>query len=116
MLLAGLTLAAEWGLTHEGSLGLTDKHYVQGNIFQNEKLLHNLSSLPSSSVESAKLLLQKRSLYERENIFPSSIIDYAMKMLMGENDEKMNERLSGLTADDRLYETRKIMHKDLLKH
>lgn len=116
LLLAGLTLAAEWGLTHEESLDMTEKQYIQGNIFKNEKLLSNLSSLPASCVESAKLLLKMRHLYEREGIFPPSIIDYTAKMLMNENDEKINEILVDLPADDRLYETRKIMHKDLHKH
>jgi glutamine synthetase len=116
LLLAGLTMAAGWGLTHEESLELTKNQYVQGNIFKNEKLLHNLSSLPTSCVESAKLLLQMRNLYERDGVFPPSIIDYTAKMLMSENDEKMNEKLVDLPADDRLYETRKIMHKDLHKH
>jgi hypothetical protein len=37
-------------------------------------------------------------------------------MLEKENDEHMNERLVDLPADDRLHETRKIMHKDLHKH
>jgi hypothetical protein len=37
-------------------------------------------------------------------------------MLQAENDEFMNRQLAGLPAHDRLYEIRKIMHKDLHKH
>jgi glutamine synthetase len=116
LLLAGLTLAAEWGLTHDESLKIAEKLYVQGNIFQNEKLLNSLAALPKSCVESARLLLQKRDLYEREKIFPASIVDYIAKILTKENDEFMNQTLMDLPADDRLLATRKIMHKDLHRH
>jgi hypothetical protein len=67
-------------------------------------------------VESSRILLEKRRLYERETIFPTSIIEYVAKMLADENDENMNTKLADLPADDRLHETRKIMHKDLHKH
>ncbi len=116
LLLAGLTLAAEWGLNSDESLNLCEKHYFRGNIFQNEKMLREITSLPASCVGSSKILIHSRELYEKENIFPPSIIDYTAKMLMGENDENMNEILVDLPADDRLLETRKIMHKDLHKH
>jgi hypothetical protein len=35
------------------------------------------------------------------------------KLLQKENDEGMNQRLVDMPADDRLHETRKIMHKCL---
>jgi hypothetical protein len=38
------------------------------------------------------------------------------KLLQGEDDEAMNQKLVDLPADDRLHETRKIMHKDLHRH
>ena len=116
LLLAGITLAAEWGLTHEESLALTEKLYVTGNIFQDQKLLARLPALPSSCVASARILLEKRRLYEREGIFPPSIVDYIARLLQGEKDENINEHLVDLPADDRLHETRKIMHKDLHRH
>ena len=37
-------------------------------------------------------------------------------LLKAENDEGMNRKLIDLPADDRLHETRKIMHKDLHRH
>ena len=116
LLLAGITMAAEYGLTHESSLELADKLYVIGNIFKDKELLSRLNDLPSSCVGSAKLILEKRELYERENIFPPSVIDYVAKLLMSENDEFMNKTLIDLPADDRLHQTRKIMHKDLHRH
>ena len=116
MLLAGITLAAEWGLTHPESLKIAKERYVTGNIFKNEKLLKKLATLPGSCVESSRILLEKRRLYERKNIFPESIIDYVANLLRAENDESMNQSLVDLPADDRLEETRRIMHKDLHRH
>ncbi len=116
LLLAGITMAAEWGMSHAESLDLAEKLYVKGNIFQNKKLLESLVALPTSCVASARILLEKRQLYERDQIFPSSIIEYVAGLLKAEKDEQMNEYLADLPADDRLHETRKIMHKDLHRH
>ncbi|MCX6138249.1 MAG: glutamine synthetase family protein [Ignavibacteriales bacterium] len=116
LLLAGITMAAEWGLTHPEAETVAQKLYVSGNIFQDEKLWNRLSALPKSCVESAKLILEKRALYERSGIFPSSVIDYVASLLRAEDDENMNQKLIDLPADDRLHETRKIMHKDLHRH
>jgi glutamine synthetase len=116
LLLAGITMAAQWGLTHPESTQIAEKLRVTGNIFQDEKLMSKLPSLPKSCVESSHVLLEKRHLYERESIFPASIIEYVAKLLKDENDENMNLYLSDLPADDRLMKTRKIMHKDLHKH
>jgi glutamine synthetase len=116
LLLAGIAMAAEWGMTHEESLELARKLYVTGNIFRDAALLQSLPALPHSCVESARLLVAKRAYYERENIFPESVIHYMAALLEAEDDENMNRRLMDLPADDRLHETRKIMHKDLHRH
>lgn len=117
LLLAGITMAAEYGIRHgEASLKRAEELYVVGNIFHNKELLKKLPVLPKSCVESARLLLEKRGLYEREGVFPPSVVDYAAKLLNAEKDENMNTHLIDLPADDRLHETRKIMHKDLHRH
>jgi glutamine synthetase len=116
LLLAGITMAAEWGLTHSESADIADKLHVTGNIFKDKKLMNKLPSLPHSCVSSAEILLKKRKLYERDDIFPKSIIDFVANLLREEDDEHMNQKLVDLPADDRLYETRKIMHKDLHRH
>jgi glutamine synthetase len=116
LLLGGITMAAEWGMKNDESLKLADKLYVSGNIFKDKKLLEALPALPTSCVESSHILLQKRMIYERDGVFPPSIVEYIAKMLTAENDENMNEKLVDLPADDRLHETRKIMHKDLHRH
>lgn len=116
LLLAGITMAAEWGLTHEESIGIAEKLYADSATFRDEARLQQLPVLPKSCVESARLLAQKRACYEREHVFPPSVVDYICRMLLAENDENMNQYLSDLPADDRLHETRKIMHKDLHRH
>lgn len=116
LLLAGITMAAEWGLTHPDALDIAKRLHVTGNVFHDKKLLNKLPTLPKSCVESSRIIQKKRNLYERENIFPPSIIDYVAGLLKEENDEHMNQYLVDLPADDRLLETRKIMHKDLHWH
>jgi glutamine synthetase len=116
LLMAGIAMAAEWGCSDPQALSVAEKLYVAGNIFKNDRLLGSLDALPKSCVESSRILLAKRNLYEREGIFPPSIIDYVSDLLKAENDEEMNVRLVDLPADDRLHETRKIMHKDLHRH
>ena len=109
-------MAAEWGLSNAKSLTIAEKQYVTGNIFKNQELLNQLPALPRSCVESSRILRDKQQLYEREGVFPKSIIDYVAHLLEAEDDEKMNQFLVDLPADDRLRETRRIMHKDLHRH
>lgn len=116
LLLAGITMAVEWGMTHDEALTLAERLYVSGNIFKEERLLKNLPALPTSCVESSRLLLSKRALYERDGVFPPGVIDYVASILRAEQDEHMNKTLVDLPADDRLHATRKIMHKDIHKH
>ncbi len=120
LVLAGITMAVEWAFRGDlslfaeyGALELSKKLYVKGNIFEADALLKTLPVLPASCVESGRLLLGKRELYERDGVFPPSVIEYVARKLEAENDEFMNARLSDLPADDRLHEIRKIMHKDL---
>lgn len=116
LLLAGIALAAEWGMSHAESLEIARKLYVRGNIFNDKELLKTLAALPKSCVESSRLLQERRAMYERDGVFPASVIDYVTKLLQAENDECMNQRLIDMPADDRLHETRKIMHKNLHRH
>jgi glutamine synthetase len=116
LLLAGITLAAEWGLTHDESLTIAERFYVSGNIFGDNGGGEHLPSLPKSCVESSRILLEKRELYERMNVFPPSVITYVARLLAAEDDETMNRRLIDLPADDRLHETRRIMHRDIHRH
>jgi len=116
LLFAGITMAAEWGLTQKKSASIAESTYAEGNIFENEKLLQTLTPLPQSCVQSSRILLKNREFYQRNQIFPESIIDYVAGLLKEENDEGMNNELSDLPADDRLVKTRDIMHKYLHRH
>jgi glutamine synthetase len=123
LLLAGIVMAADWALKDNLSffkektpLELAKKLYIKGNEFATPELQQKLPALPTNCVDSSRILLKKRELYEREGVFPSSVIDYTVRFLQAENDELMNKRLADLPADDRLHEMRKIMHKDLHRH
>lgn len=116
LLLAGISMAAEWGFKEDQSLELAKKYYAGENVIKDPKILEKFPSLPASCVESSRILLKKRDLYERDGIFPSAIIDYMAKLLQGENDEMMTQKLSVLSLNDRLHELRKIMHRSLHRH
>lgn len=114
--LAGIVMATEWGLTHDESLKTAETLYVQGNIFKNPAVFDKLPRIPSNCVESSRILNEKRGLYQRDGLFPPSVIEYFIHLLRAENDEILQKTLSELPPDDRLNETRKIMHKDLHRH
>lgn len=116
LLLAGVTMAADWGLTHEAALDLAEKLYVTGDIFRNPKLLGALPSLPASCVESSRLILAKRDLFERDGVFPATVIDYIAAALADEDDADLRRRLAALPEDARKIEARTIMHKDVHRH
>lgn len=123
LVLAGIVMAADWAFREDEALfkkdlplELADKLYMKGNLFADLDLLRKLPALPRSCVESSRILLEKRDLYERDGVFPPSVIDYVAKRLRDEDDETMNQRLADLPADDRLHETRRIMHKELHRH
>lgn len=116
LLLAGITMAAAWGFQEDQSLELAKKYYVNEDIHSDLSRLESYPSLPASCVESSRLLLEKRNLYEREAIFPQSVIDFIAKLLLAENDEMMAQKLADLPLNDRLHEIRKIMHQNLHRH
>lgn len=116
LLLAGLTLAAEWGLTNDKSLELAKKYYVEGNIFKDKNTLDSLPVLPSTCSASADILQLKRSEYERENIFTPSIIDYTINSLKAENDANLHKKLSKLKAEEKKKYINKLIQKDLHKN
>jgi len=116
LLLAGITMAAAWGFQEDQSLEFAKKYYVDKDIHSDLSRLDTYPSLPTSCVESSRLLIKKRNLYERESIFPKSVIDFVAKLLAAENDEMMAQKLADLPLNDRLHEMRKIMHQNLHRH
>jgi len=116
LLLGGITMAVDWGLTNEKqSLDICEHSHVSGNIAAST-FYTELSELATSCAESSEKLLQQRSLYERSNVFPPSVLTYFAKILHAENDRYLNNRLLALSAEDQLTESRRIMHRDLHRH
>ncbi len=116
LLLAGLTTAAEYGLTEEGMIELAKSAFVEGNVFKNQEKIAELEALPGSCVACSKLLDERRDLYEHRGVFPSSVIDYVVALLAEENDEHLNRDLSQMSAEERLHTTRELMHHDMHRH
>ncbi len=123
LVLAGITMAADWafrpipaGSPPAGPLELADRLYVRGNIQQDAQALSRLPSLPSSCAASGRVLGTKRALYERDGVFPPGTIDYVTRLLGAEGDETLRQRLADLPDEDRLRETRRVMHESLHRH
>lgn len=113
LILAGITLAIEWGLNNpERSLQIAEKYKITD---EPESFQKNFEVLGKSCVESAEKLLQKRKHYERDGIFPPEVIDYYANFLLAENDKDLNQRLISLPEEERLIESRRIMHRNLHK-
>jgi glutamine synthetase len=116
LLLSGIAMAAEWGLTNQKeALTLTETSHVSVNIHSNPNL-QDLAELATSCVESSEMLLQHRVLYERDKMFPSGVIDYVADVLQKENDKNLNKRLMAMPEDEKNTEARRIMHRHIHKH
>lgn len=110
LLLAGLSIALESGITSKAALKTTTRLHVVGNIFKDDALLSKLADLPASCHESAIALKRDRKLYEKDGVFAPKIIDFAVNRLLAHDDEHLNEELQKLSNKDRLREARKIMY------
>jgi glutamine synthetase len=100
-LLAGLVVAARHGQRMESAVEYADKLYVGVNIFEDEHkaLQESLPQLPTSCWESAGCLLDDRAIYEENGVFSKSVIDGTVEALKEYDDEDLNERLYGNTAE-----------------
>jgi glutamine synthetase len=116
LLLAGITTAAEFGLTDPSVLELAERTRADGNVFADRDLMARLEPLPASCVECARLLGERRSMYEDFGVFPARVIDHQIALLSRENDEHLNRDFAQLTAEERLTATRELMHKDIHRH
>jgi glutamine synthetase len=116
LLLAGLTTAAEYGLSHDGMIELAEQTHADGNVFSDEQRMKHLEPLPASCVQCARLLEERRQMYEDFGVFPQQVIDHQIRLLMKENDEHLNSDFAQLPAEERLTATRELMHKDIHRH
>ncbi|MEW6073737.1 MAG: glutamine synthetase family protein [Planctomycetota bacterium] len=116
LLLAGITTAAEHGLLAADSVELARRAHVQGNVFAAQEGYERLEALPGSCVACARLLEERRAMYEEFGVFPRRIVDHVIRLLRREDDESLNVGLAQMSAEERLTVTRQIMHKDIHRH
>jgi glutamine synthetase len=95
LLLAGIAVAATYGLTSKESLQLAKDSYVGVNIFREEHkgLQDKLCHLPSSCFESAAKLREQASFYLEGGIFNARVLEGIEGQLEAHNDREMNENL-----------------------
>lgn len=95
MLFAGIVVAIEHGLTMPDALAKAEELYVDYNIFKEtgKKQRKRLESLPASCCESADCLLEKRDIFEKDNVFPAGVIDNVVRRLKAFDDKGLSERL-----------------------
>ena len=90
-LLAGMTVAALYGLEHNDSLKIAEKLYVR----EDASCINSLKQLPSSCYTAAKMLQKDRKIYERDGIFHPEMIDMVIKELKSFGDQNLSEKLYG---------------------
>jgi glutamine synthetase len=61
--------------------------------------MQRLELLPASCVQSARLLGERRAMYEEDGVFPPNVIDYQIELLSEEDDEKLNRDFARLPSD-----------------
>jgi len=93
LLLAGIAVAVEYGLTNEGSFKLAEDLYVDALGEKKRKTLNRSKMLPQSCYKSAKYLEKDRRYYEKGNVFPKQVIDSVLRKLYAYNDKRLKETL-----------------------
>ena len=96
-LLAGMSVAARIGLLMENALELSDKCYVDVNIFHeaHKEIAKKLNQLPASCYESADALLNLAPYFTDKEVFSPGLIESWAKNLKSFDDDKLSERLEG---------------------
>ncbi len=116
LLLAGICMATEWGLTNKKEAINIAKSCQVGANLQATASMEHFDQLATSCSESAEILLRVRNLYERNNIFSHRLINYISELLQNENDRYLNNQLMSLQEEEKLFQSRRIMHRDIHKH
>jgi len=95
LLMAGLTVAARHGLEMENALELAKKTYVSVNIFDNEhqETANSLKQLPTCCSESADMLMQQASIYEKYDVFSPDLIKGLVRNLKSFDDKGLLNKI-----------------------
>jgi glutamine synthetase len=92
LLLAGLAVAAAYGIQMPDGLEIAKKSYVDVNIHSEEhkEKVRYLEHLPTSCRESAAKLNEQRNIYQANNVFCPKLIEDIIHLLENYKEEKMN--------------------------
>jgi len=91
LLLAGMAVAARYGLEHPEALKVAEQLYVKADASK----VASLKQLPASCFESAERLAAERARYEDGGVFPPGLIDSLIKNLKAFDDLNMSEKMFG---------------------
>ena len=91
LLLAGMAVAARFGLEHPEALRIAEELYVKADAHKRK----DLKQLPASCFESAECLLRDRARYEEGNVFPAGLIDSLARNLKAYDDLNLSEKMFG---------------------
>ena len=91
LLMAGMAVAARYGMEHPESLKIANELYVKADASR----IPDLKQLPASCFESAECLKRERARYEEGGVFPAGLIDSIVKKLQDYDDFDMSEKMFG---------------------
>ena len=94
-LLAGLCVAANYGLQREDALQIARKTYLEPGAGRKEMMKKKLEVLPDSCYESAKKLEKQKDIYLKNNVFTPDIIRQTIENLKAFNDKDLRETIEG---------------------
>ena len=103
LLLAGLCVGTRHGLEMDNGLDLSNKLYINVNIFKDEHKdrLAELEHLPASCYESAQALKEKKEIFMKYDVFTEGMIEGIVSNLENYNDYQLSERLYGNNGEIR---------------
>jgi len=95
LLIAGIGVAARWGLASPDALPLAEQTRVSVNIFKEEHrdVRARLKELPASCGESADCLLEQAKFYEDGGVFSRRLVEGVAGQLRAFDDRQMIEDL-----------------------
>jgi glutamine synthetase len=91
LLLAGLAVAARFGLEHPDSLKIAEQLFVRADAAK----VSGLKQLPASCFEAGACLERDRERYEAGGVFPAGLIDSLVQNLQAFDDQHLSEKLFG---------------------